>query len=227
MGRPGGERGDTDCCDFKAGQVEVRVPWTRALRFLLRCWHPARAELPRVSPCPHGAWGHAHQWSWFPGPQELGQASQPLRRQQGPSSPIEGNSFFPGAVRGRCAAGHLDAGPRGSPPARVPQLPACAAADPGAGRGAEPTRQGSFWSGSAEGGEKGTESGSSSKATPLACWLFPARGSGNFCGRRGDGAPRRSLVAAPCRPPELSAAPGSSSDLLPPLFATRFSSPPV
>lgn len=52
-------RGGGGCCDFKAGQVRVFVPWTRALRFLLRHWHPARAELPRVSRYPCGAWGHA------------------------------------------------------------------------------------------------------------------------------------------------------------------------
>lgn len=31
----------------EVGQVRMCVPW--ALHFLLRCWHPAWAELPRVS----------------------------------------------------------------------------------------------------------------------------------------------------------------------------------
>lgn len=49
------------CCGFKAGQVGLFVPCSRVLRFLFTHWHPVWVELPRISRCPCGAWGHAHR----------------------------------------------------------------------------------------------------------------------------------------------------------------------
>lgn len=121
--------GGGDSCSFKVGQVGVCVPWTRALCFLLRRWHPAQVELPRVSWCPCGACGHTHRSpaglvpggcrSWArPAGCSGGSKSRP-RRWTGTSF-----SFFPRAVQGHCSAGHPNAGPGACPgPGCLDSLP--------------------------------------------------------------------------------------------------------
>lgn len=53
----------------------------------------------------------AHHWGRFSGPWELGQAAQPLWRQQGSSLPLEGSRILWACAPGHCDDGvHLELG---------------------------------------------------------------------------------------------------------------------
>lgn len=127
----------------------------------------------------------AHQRGRLPGPWELGQAAQPLWRQQGSSLPPEGNPLPPRTLWGR-AQGHGDAGLTLS---RVPQLAAVTMGQTEVpGRSCNPADTlGLLVRGRRGSQVRGAESGSSSKqplgTLALSCvrWehlLLPERGCG-------------------------------------------------
>lgn len=99
------------------------------LRFLLRRWHPAWVELPRVSRCPRGATLMAQRWGQFLGATGAGPDQPAAQRQQGSFSMSEGNPLPPEV----CGA----AAQQDTPKQVWGLAPGWAAAEPGAGRGAE------------------------------------------------------------------------------------------